>query len=76
MGITRGEVLKSAIAYALRKVKIHGRKGVITEDQRYEIAEYAVRNLTNNAGDPWKLRDEMPEHQFGPMNPSRSSGGD
>ena len=72
----RGEVLKFAIAFALRKVKIHGRKGVITEDQRFEIAEHVVRNLTNDAGDPWKLKEEMPEYELVPMNPGMRADGD
>ncbi len=60
MSIKRGEILKFSIAFALRKVKIYGRKGVITEAQRYEIAEYAVEALKHNGNDPWQLNEDMP----------------
>lgn len=55
----RGEILIHSIAFALRQVKIHGRKGILTPDQRLEIARGATNYLTLY-DDYWKLDEEVP----------------
>ena len=65
MPYKRGEMLRFAVAFALRKLKIHGRKGAMTEAQRYEAGDLVVREL-KQYGDPWKLDDDVPEHSPGP----------
>jgi hypothetical protein len=59
--MTRGEVLRYAVASALmrsRKV-IRGLKEGLTEDERYAVADHVVRQLTDR-GDPWRLNEEAP----------------
>jgi len=65
MPYTRAEQLREAIAYALRALKIHGRRGALTEDDRYAIADHAVAELRKN-GDPWRLDEELPRFFHGP----------
>jgi hypothetical protein len=65
MPYKRGEILKSAVAFALRKLKIHGRKGAMTEEQRYEAGDVVVYEL-KRYGDPWRLEEDMPENHPGP----------
>jgi len=65
MPYTRGEMLRFAVAMALRKLKIHGRKGVMTEAQRYEAGDLVVRELKER-NDPWKLDENMPDNHPGP----------
>ena len=65
MPYTRGEMLRFAVAFALRTLKIHGRKGVMTEQQRYEAGDLVVAQLKRH-GDPWRLDETMPENLPGP----------
>ena len=55
----RGEILIHSIAFALRQVKVHGRKGILTPEQRMEIAREAINYLTQYE-DYWKLDEEIP----------------
>jgi hypothetical protein len=57
---TRADQLRSDIAFALMRLKIQGRKGVLTEAQRYEIADLVVKRL-RQYGDPWRLGEPLPE---------------
>ena len=59
--MTSGEVLRYAIAYALRRSRkiIYGLKEGLTEGERYAVADHVVRQLTDR-GDPWRLNDEAP----------------
>jgi hypothetical protein len=59
--MTRGEVLKYAIANALMRSRkiIRGLKEGLTEGERYAAADHVVRQLTDR-GDPWRLNDEQP----------------
>ena len=59
MPYTRAGMLRFAVAFALRKLKIHGRKGVLTEEQRYAIGDHVVSELRRH-GDPRKLDREIP----------------
>jgi len=65
MPYKRGEMLRFAVAFALRRLKIHGRKGAMTEAQRYEAGDLVVREL-KRYGDPWKLDQDIPERSNGP----------
>lgn len=50
MTYTRAEMLKFAVAFALRKLRIHRRKGAMTEAQRYEAGELVVHELRATRG--------------------------
>jgi hypothetical protein len=65
MPYSRAEMLKFAVAFALMKMKIHGRKGALTEEQRYEIGDHVVYELKRN-GDPWRLNENVPDNHPGP----------
>ena len=62
---TRGELLRFTVAFVLRKLKIQGRKGALTEGQRYEIGDHVVYEM-KRYGDPWGLNEVMPENHPGP----------
>jgi hypothetical protein len=57
--MTRGEVLKYAIAFALMRARkiVRGLKEGLTEDERYAVADHVVRQLKER-GDTWQLSDE------------------
>ena len=59
--MTRGEVLRYAIAYALRRSRkiIRGLKDGLTEEERYAVADHTVAQLKER-GDPWRLNEEAP----------------
>jgi len=59
--MTKGEVLRYAIAYALRSSRkiIRGLKEGLTEDERFAIADHTVAQLKER-GDPWRLNEEAP----------------
>jgi hypothetical protein len=59
--MTRGEVLKYAIAFALRRSGkiVRGLKEGLNEDERYAVADHAVAQLKKR-GDPWRLNEEAP----------------
>jgi hypothetical protein len=59
---TRGEVLSSAISFALigaAKV-IRGLRKALTDEERHAVADAAVSHL-KKYGDPWKLDEEFPK---------------
>jgi hypothetical protein len=57
--MTRGDVLKYAIAFALMRARkiVRGLKQGLTEDERHAIADHVVAQLKQH-GDPWQLSDE------------------
>jgi hypothetical protein len=59
--MTRGEVLKFALAYALRRSRkiIRGLKEGLSEEERYAVADHVVAQLKER-GDPWRLDEEAP----------------
>jgi hypothetical protein len=59
--MTKGEVLKYAIAFALRRSRkiIRGLKQGLTEEERCAVAVHAVAQLKER-GDPWRLNEEAP----------------
>jgi hypothetical protein len=60
-GMTRCEVLRYALAYALmhsRKI-VRGLKQGLSEEERYAVADHVVAQLKER-GDPWRLNEEAP----------------
>ena len=59
--MTRGQVLRYALAFALRRSRkiIRGLKQELTEDERYAVADHVVWQLKER-GDPWRLDEEAP----------------
>ena len=59
--MTKGEVLRYAIAFTLRRSRkiIRGLKEGMTEEERFAVADHAVAQLKQR-GDPWRLNEETP----------------
>ena len=59
--LSQGEVLRYAIAFALRRSRkiIRGLKEGLTEEERFAVADHAVAQLKER-GDPWRLNEEAP----------------
>jgi hypothetical protein len=59
--MTKGDVLRYAIAFALRRSRkiIRGLKQGLTEEERYAVADHAVAQRKDR-GDPWRLNEEAP----------------
>ena len=57
--MTRGEVLKYAIASALRQARkvVRGLKDELIEAERFEIADHVVGQLKDH-GDSWGLSED------------------
>ena len=55
--MTKGEILRYAIAFALRRSRkiIRGLKEGLTEEERFAVADHAVVQLKER-GDPWRLK--------------------
>ncbi len=55
-GMTRGDIVEYAIAYALIRARkiAPGLKDGLTEAERYAVADHVVRQLKER-GDPWRL---------------------
>jgi hypothetical protein len=53
--MTRGDVLRYSIAFALSRVRkiVRGLKEGLTEHERYAVADHVVAQLKER-GDPWK----------------------
>ena len=45
MAFTKGELLRHAIAFALRSVRLSGRRLALTEDDRMRVANDTLREL-------------------------------
>jgi hypothetical protein len=61
MFLTRAEVLRYAIAFALRRSRkiIRGLKEGVTDEERFAVADHTVSQLKER-GDPWRLNEEAP----------------
>ncbi len=70
---TRGDMLRFAIAFALMRARkvVRGLRHGLTEQERYEVADAAVRQLEAN-GDPWRLSEKLPDGK-GHSTPSMKS---
>jgi hypothetical protein len=58
---TRGDLLRFAIAFALRGAQklVRGLRQGLTEQERYRVADDVVHRLQQN-GDPWRLSEDLP----------------
>ena len=71
--MTRGDVLRDSIAFALRRARkiIRGLKDGLSEAERYAVANEVVSQLKER-GDPWGLGEEAkagPGHATPDMTP-------
>ena len=59
MFLTRGEVLRYAIAFALRRARkiIRGLKQGLTEEERYAVADHVVKQLRDRG--EWQLDEDV-----------------
>jgi hypothetical protein len=59
--MTRGEVLRYRIAFALSRASkiVRGLRQGLSEGERYAVADHVVRQLKER-GDPWRLNEEQP----------------
>jgi hypothetical protein len=59
--MTRGEVLRYALAFALRRSRkiVRGLKEGLSEDERFAVADHVVDQLKER-GDPWRLNEDQP----------------
>ena len=59
LSMTKGDVLRYAIAFALRRSRkiIRGLKEGLTEEERFAVADHTVAQLKER-GDPWRLNEE------------------
>jgi len=59
--MTRGEVLRCAIASTLRRSRkiVRGLKEGLTEDERFAVSDHTVA-LLKERGDLWRLNEEAP----------------
>jgi hypothetical protein len=57
--MTRGDLLRYAIAFALMRARkiVRGIREGLTEAERYAVADHVVAQLKQH-GDPWKLSEE------------------
>ncbi len=57
--MTRGDVLRYNLAFALRRVSkiVRGLRQGLTEAERYAVADHVVTQLKQR-GDPWHLSEE------------------
>jgi hypothetical protein len=57
--MTRGDVLRFKIAFALRQARkvVRGLKQGLSEQERYAVADHVVAQLKER-GDPWGLEQE------------------
>ena len=57
--MTRGDVLRYAIAYALLRARkiVRGLKAGLTEAERFAVTDHVVSQLKQH-GDPWELSEE------------------
>jgi hypothetical protein len=57
--MTRGDILRYAIAFALQRARkvVRGLKEELTEAERHAVADHVVSQLKER-GDPWRLTEE------------------
>jgi len=68
---TRGDLLRFAIAFALRGARklVRGLRQGLSEEERYRVADDVVHRLQQN-GDPWRLSDDLPRPGKGHSTPT------
>jgi hypothetical protein len=57
--MTRGDVLRDSIAFALRRARkiVRGLKEGLSETERFAVADHVVAQLKER-GDPWDLNEQ------------------
>jgi hypothetical protein len=57
---TRGDLLRYAIAFALRRASklVRGLRKALTEDERFTVADNVVNQLEKGG---WRLSEELPD---------------
>lgn len=70
---TKADLLTFAIAFALRSVRLKGRRLALTEDERYQAARTTIHEIQKNGR--WRdLNDPLPPPQYAdPSNDKRES---
>jgi hypothetical protein len=58
---TRGDMLRFAVAFALRGARklVRGLRQGLSEEERFRVADDVVHRLQQH-GDPWRLSDGLP----------------
>jgi hypothetical protein len=58
---TRGDMLRFAVAFALRGARklVRGLRHELDEAERFRVADDVVHQLKQH-GDPWRLKDDLP----------------
>jgi hypothetical protein len=58
---TRGDMLRFAVAFALRRARklVRGLRHELDEAERFRVADDVVHQLQQH-GDPWRLKDDLP----------------
>jgi hypothetical protein len=56
MAFTKGELLRHAIAFALRRVRLSGRRLGLTEEERLRVADDTLRELRRHG--EWRELDD------------------
>lgn len=58
---TRGDLLRFAIAFALRGARklVRGLRQGLSEEERFRVADDVVLRLQEH-GDPWRLSEDLP----------------
>ncbi|MGA7790001.1 MAG: hypothetical protein WCA56_17770 [Xanthobacteraceae bacterium] len=58
---TRGDMLRFAVAFALRGARklVRGLRQGLSEEERYRVADDVLERLQQH-GDPWGLSKELP----------------
>jgi len=56
MAFTKGELLKHSLAYALRSVRLYGRRLGLTEEARLLVAAETIRELRKHG--EWRELDD------------------
>jgi hypothetical protein len=66
---TKGELLRFAIAFALRGIRLHRSRLALSEEDRYRVADDAIRKLRQYG--QWNELDDMIEPPVGATGPSK-----
>jgi hypothetical protein len=67
MTLTKGELLQHSIAFALRSVRLYGRRLGLTEEARVRVAAEAIRELRKHG--EWRELDDPVDGGPAPTHP-------
>ena len=66
-GYTKGELLRFSIAFALRGIRLHRSRLPLSEEDRYRVADDAIRKLRQYG--QWNELDDVIEPPIGATRP-------